>query len=440
MNCKKCNAELIQGSTVCPECGTDNAKQKSNVGLIVVLAVCCLIVGALVAVLVMSLVGPSEPVDSKPVDTTAPSTAPLNLPSYTVDDDTVIANADVVVATAGEYELTVGELQVFYWNSVYDFLNQYSYYLSYFGFDYTKPLDEQVFDQEQGLTWQEYFLDNAIYSWHRYTVLTHMAEEADFHLSDDVQGYFDTLAEDMQIWAEQYEYESVQAMISHDFGPGATFEDYEHYLHLYYNSYEYFGQEFDAVPVTEDDINRYYTENEESLIEQGYGKDAGNSVDVRHVLIQPEGGEENGDGTATYSTDAWEAARVKAESLLNAWLQGEATEEAFAQMAKANSDDGNADQGGLYEGITAETNFVPEFLDWCMDKNRQVGDSGLVKTDYGYHIMFFSHSEPIWYVNSESGYRAEVMNQRIDEVALDFKLEADYDKVMLGFVDLAATE
>lgn len=441
MNCKKCNAELVQGSTICPECGADNAKAKSNVGLIVLLAVCCVIVGALVAVLVMNLAQPGEPAASDPATTTtAATTEPLELKSYTVSDDVAIENADVVVATAGEYELTVGELQVFYWNSVYDFLNQYGMYLSYFGLDYTKPLDEQVYDQEKGTTWQEYFLDAAINTWHRYTVITHMADEAEFQLSDDIKTYFDTLPQDMEKWAEQYKYDSVQAMIAHDFGAAATYENYEEYLRLYYYSYEFFGSEYDAIEVTDADIEKYYTDNEEELTEQGYGKDAGNSVDVRHVLIKPEGGTTDENNVTTYTDDEWEAARVKAQSLLDAWLAGEATEEAFAQMAKANSADGNASEGGIYEDITSKTNFVPEFLNWCMDSSRKVGDSGLVKTQYGYHIMYFSATEPIWYVNSENGFRADIMNGRIDEVTKNFELKTDYDKIVLCFVDLAATE
>jgi hypothetical protein len=54
--------------------------------------------------------------------------------------------------------------------------------------------------------------------------------------------------------------------------------------------------------------------------------------------------------------------------------------------------------------------------------------------------MYFSATEPIWRSNSESGFRSQVMNGRIDEVTKDFQLEVDYDKVMLGFVNLAATE
>lgn len=440
MNCKKCNAELVQGSTICPECGTDNAKPKSNVLLIVLLAVCCVIAGALVAVLVMNLAQPGEPAASDPATTATAATEQLELKSYTVSDDVAIENADVVVATAGEYELTVGELQVFYWNSVYDFLNQYGMYLSYLGMDYTKPLDEQVYDQEKGTTWQEYFLDAAINTWHRYTVITHMADEAEFQLSDEIKTYFDTLPEDMEKWAEQYKYDSVQAMISHDFGAAAAYENYEEYLRLYYYSYEFFGSEYDAIEVTNADIEKYYTDNEEELTEQGYGKDAGNSVDVRHVLIEPEGGTTDENNVTTYTDAEWEAARVKAQSLLDAWLAGEATEDAFAQMAKANSADGNADEGGIYEGITSKTSFVPEFLNWCMDESRKVGDSGLVKTQYGYHIMYFSATEPIWYVNSENGFRADVMNGRIDEVTKNFELKTDYDKIVLCFVNLAATE
>jgi hypothetical protein len=444
MKCNKCNAELTNGSSVCPACGATNEKPKSNLVLIVVLAVSCMIVGALVALLVMNLMGPAAPAVTDPAKTepsasTAP-TLPADLKSYTAEDETVIANADVVVATAGEYELTLGELQVFYWSSVYDFLNEYGYYLSYIGMDYTKPLDQQVYDPQKGTTWQQFFLDGAIDTWHRYVVLTHMAEESEYQLSENVQNYLTTLSEEMQKWAEEYKYEDTQAMISHDFGAAADFESYEQYLRLYYTSYEYFGELFDNLEVTDADIEKYYTENEDAMIASGYGKEDGNSVAVRHVLIKPEGGTTDASGNTTYTSEAWEAARTKAQSLLDAWLAGEATEDSFAQMAVANSQDGNAAQGGLYEGITAETNFVEEFLDWCIDEKRQVGDSGLVKTQFGYHIMYFSAAEPIWRGQAESGFRADVVNAQVDATAENFKLETDYEKILLCYVSLSETE
>jgi hypothetical protein len=83
---------------------------------------------------------------------------------------------------------------------------------------------------------------------------------------------------------------------------------------------------------------------------------------------------------------------------------------------------------------------VPEFLNWCMDANRKVGDSGLVKTTYGYHIMYFSASQPIWYVACDENLRAETMNKRVDEAAKAFELEVFDEKIVLAFVDLGATE
>ena len=443
MNCKKCNALLPEGSTKCPECGAEYGKKNPVIILVVMVAV-GFVVGMLLTVLIMNLTKQPEPAAP---GTTVPSTAAPTEPllvepgkNYTVSDDVIIANADQVVATAGEYELTVAQLQVYYWNIVYEFLDANSYYLSYYGLDYTKSFGEQIYDPATGTTWEQYFLDAALTTWHRYTVMNDMAKKIDFQLSAEVQDYFASLPENMQKWATEYGCDSVDALVATDFGASATFACYESYLRQYYTSYEYYGTQFDAIELTDEQIEAYYTKNAESLSSQGYGKEAGNSVDVRHVLIQPEGGTKNADGTTTYSDAEWEAARVKAQSLLDAWLEGEATEDAFAAMAKANSSDGNAADGGIYRGITSKTSFVPEFLNWCMDASRKVGDSGLVKTTYGYHIMYFSASEPLWYAACDESLRAEELNGRVDAAAEELKLEIIDENIMISFVNLAATE
>ena len=64
--------------------------------------------------------------------------------SYTVDAQKAMKKRDDVVATVPGAELTNGQLQIYYWTSVYDFLNENSYYLSYYGLDYSRPLDEQT--------------------------------------------------------------------------------------------------------------------------------------------------------------------------------------------------------------------------------------------------------------------------------------------------------
>lgn len=121
-------------------------------------------------------------------------------------------------------------------------------------------------------------------------------------------------------------------------------------------------------------------------------------IDVRHILIQPE---TTGDAAATDEQKA--AAKQKAEELLNTFKAGDKTEESFAQLAKDNSmDEGSKSKGGLYEDV-GKGDMVEAFNDWCFDPARKVGDTGIVETDYGYHIMYFSGLGDIKWKNQTNG-------------------------------------
>lgn len=111
---------------------------------------------------------------------------------------------------------------------------------------------------------------------------------------------------------------------------------------------------------------------------------------VRHVLIAFEGGKtDSTTGVTTYSDEEKATAKNTAEKLLADWVAaGDLSEESFAELAKKNSKDGNASEGGLYEDVFPGQ-MVEPFEDWCYDAERKVGDYGIVETQYGYHIMFF---------------------------------------------------
>ena len=107
-------------------------------------------------------------------------------------------------------------------------------------------------------------------------------------------------------------------------------------------------------------------------------------INIRHILIAPE---KNAEGTV--GDAEWAAAEAKANEIYNGYLAGEMTEETFSELAKEYSADGNAAQGGIYENVY-KGQMVPAFNDWCFDEARTVGDSGIVKTPYGYHLMYFA--------------------------------------------------
>ena len=120
---------------------------------------------------------------------------------------------------------------------------------------------------------------------------------------------------------------------------------------------------------------------------------------VRHVLIRPEGGTYNSTTGATEYTDqAKAAAKIKAQEMLNEWLKGEKVDaESFGELAKKNSaDTGSASNGGLYEKVYPGQ-MIASFNDWCFAEGRKPGDTGVVVSDYGAHIMYFESAGEITY-------------------------------------------
>ena len=132
-------------------------------------------------------------------------------------------------------------------------------------------------------------------------------------------------------------------------------------------------------------VNGYYV-----VLFGNENKNLTNLVNVRHILISFEGGTtDETTGTVTYTDAEKLDAKAKAEEILAAFTAGEATEEAFGALANEKSTDtGSNTNGGLYEDVYPGQ-MVTNFNDWCFDAARQPGDTGIVETEYGYHVMYF---------------------------------------------------
>ena len=154
-------------------------------------------------------------------------------------------------------------------------------------------------------------------------------------------------------------------------------------------------------------------------------------ADVRHILVQADSTKQDTQGKevdlpADEVAKNFADAKVKAEEILKEWQDGAATEESFAQLASEKTDDtGSKETGGLYEDITSTSSYVPEFLEWALAEHK-VGDTGIVKTDYGYHIMYFVGADETekW----ESDVRTAIASERFDEYTTEL-IEGISDKI-----------
>lgn len=155
------------------------------------------------------------------------------------------------------------------------------------------------------------------------------------------------------------------------------------------------------------------------LVKPAY-RDLTASIDVRHILVMTQA---EGD-TATDAEKA--AAKAKAQEIYDAWKNGDQTEESFAAFAKEKTEDpGSKENGGLYQGVKPGE-MAPEFNDWCFDSKRKPGDTGIVETDYGAHIMYFSaKGDAIWKMDAKQAMSSEELSALLDSVCEGYKAEKD---------------
>lgn len=462
MNCKFCNAELAEGASVCPVCGKENvdeqallntapgeacleseeitdleqlpekneeaveeiaeeaaegtadeaSKPPKKLWKIILAAVCGVVLIGVLTVAVLYGMG----IDLKPR-----SNDVMYKDSYTVEDAEAVNAPNKVIATVDDMTLTNEQFQIHYWGQIYNFLDYYGTYY----FDYTQPLDGQVFSEETGMTWQQYFIQVALESWNRYAVLNKLAAEDGFVLDE---AFLAALPDELETAAVSYGYEDAEAMIKSDMGVISTLEAYLAYIEQSQTANQYVNEKYAQWEPAMEDLEAYYQENEAAFAESGITKDSGPIVDVRHILVMPVG--EKNDGA--YSDAQWEACLQEAEKILDEWKNGAATEESFAELANTYSEDGGSNTtGGLYEGITRDSSYVENFLNWSVDETRAVGDTGIVQTEFGYHIMYFVGGEPMWITAARSNYQVDKLNDLIGEGQERWPAEFQYKNIIL---------
>ncbi|MBR2473113.1 MAG: peptidylprolyl isomerase, partial [Clostridia bacterium] len=124
------------------------------------------------------------------------------------------------------------------------------------------------------------------------------------------------------------------------------------------------------------------------------------TVNVRHILIgaTTEIDEDLSAEEKAETEKAKTEAKEKADKLLADFLAGDKTAEAFGKLADENTQDtGSFGKGGLYENV-APGEMVEAFDAWIFDEARKVGDTAVVETEHGYHVMYFEGAGELQYI------------------------------------------
>lgn len=384
----------------------------------------------------------SVPVYTEPAPTIPPDGNPEDVTckgSYTAAD----AGSDSI-ATAGDLQLTNAQLQGWYWSAVAQYREGFAAEHP----DYDLPLDVQGCQIDDSVAnWQQYFLRQALNNWHAAAALTQQAdgtpletEEAyspnltthancmtgmpvtkllygydkTYQTNSMHQAFLDGVPELLERLAGEHGYADAAAMAKEAFG--STAEDLAEFVRQY--NYAYMYQTFlnYELTFTEQEIQDWYLQNRDIYDQVGQENTC---VDIRQIFVKYEGD--------------WEACEKEANRLLRYWQnKTKETEATFGELAYRNSQDtGSAANGGKYTNLSQGQ--LPDALDaWCFDPARKSGDTAVLRSEQGFHVVYFSAGKPLRQIRAEKDLVSHTHAEQIRSAKEAFPMDVNYGATCLA--------
>lgn len=387
----------------------------------------------------------------------------------------------------GDHNITTLEYTYYYNDAYSSYVSSYGSYLSYFGLDTSKPLDEQKYDGE--LTWNDYFMQQAVTNIQSVYAMYDTAmktEGFDSDIQEELDAQMETLASGLT--ANKM---TVESYLQSAYGKAMTVEKYKEFAERQLVASKYYTYLQDEYEPSQEELDKYYEENKatftlgtfkaetmkytyesdatdkqkETAVNEAKEKAEKQLEDMSKVELvknynvgslnsvikdwmmdekRKEGDkavledktnkcfyaiefvavEKNVYGTVDCrqilfsSSDkvSSETAHKKAEMTLEFWKESNSGEEGFMELADETSDDSRT--GGLYTDIYYGY-MLNDINDWLYDEARKAGDTTIVDSTNGSHILYFveKDDEPYWIYASRKAVKATKANEQQVEIA-----------------------
>lgn len=326
--------------------------------------------------------------------------------------------------SVGDHQLTKLEYDYYFNTTVNNYVNTYSYYLSYIGLDTTQPFDEQQYSED--MTWQEYFEEATITQIQQeYALLDDASANAfEYDTSEDYDNFVTnakTTAKESQVTLQNY-YKTL-------FGDYANQWNVKPFMENSYTASAYYDKLLEDHTPTDDEITDYYEEHKAD-----YDKVSFYSFTFDPANYTETTGEDNAasdDDTTTNSADA-STARTLAEEMVSRLEDGEDFEDLCYEYAtddaKANYESEDTEYS-LTEGMTCSSTNI-SYSDWLSDESRKAGDITIIEdstTGACYVLKFVSRT----YDESCPDTISSTLSTEAVNEYLDTLLEGKYEAVDL---------
>lgn len=163
-----------------------------------------------------------------------------------------------VAMTVGDVEYTAPQVDYFYM----ELYNQYAYYGM---LDGSVPADEQVYDEETGETWHDFFLSYAEESLSTLTALYQAAVADGRSLTDEQAQAVDESLNQYRVEAISAGYSDLENYLRMYYGPYMTTGIYRDMLEMQMVATEYYNDYQEGLTYSDDELDAYYDENSDTL-------------------------------------------------------------------------------------------------------------------------------------------------------------------------------
>ena len=273
-------------------------------------------------------------------------------------------------ATVGEHKISPSMYNIYYGSAYQNFYATYADYITLF-FDPELPLDEQVYDETTGQTWQDYFQSEAENSLVWAYSLYDLAKEEGLTLSEEDEQTITETMDSFRQAATDYGYSTANGYLTAAFGDGVNEDLYREFLEVQLLASAYSEQKLESFTFTDDEKYAFYAEN----------ADLYDLVNVQYVYIdgQPET-EEAEDGSTTEATEeqteaAMQAAKEEAEAIVAGGYDA-------LTEATPNVLDG-------YTQTSLGYTLLDDAVQWVFEDGRAEGDMEVFESTSGYYVVYF---------------------------------------------------
>lgn len=295
-------------------------------------------------------------------------------------------------ATVGDKSYNVAEVSYYYQASANSFLNQVKQYEQYgidMGYDSSLSPSEQMYDEEKGKTYADYFMDSALDSLKQVTVLTSEAKAAGYTLSEEGQQAVQDNLDALHTYSLQSGY-SDSAYLKLLYGRYMTKSLFTEMVSNAILAEEYAQEKGDSFTYSDEDLDAYYAENTASM----------DSYEYRFCYINYKTEEkQDADGNPVDPTDeeiaaAMEVAAQQANDMIAQVNGGTAFNEAAAQFVAEESASSFEDPEYNHMSDILGESLASTFSEWLMEDGRQAGDITSIEVEgTGYCVVQFLSRE-----------------------------------------------